>query len=455
MWTPTGSCRALVAVVIVWAIPGTTSASAQSSPVPFPAGAPSSFEFSLSNPGARSLGLGGAFVALADDATAAFANPAGLVKLLRPEVSVEARHWAYSTPFVRNGRLSARPTGILLDDEAGLREGRSEEEVDSLSFVSLVYPRGRWSFAVYHHQQIDFSSRIETRGLFGDQASPPFAPRHVDMRSTTRDRIASDGLSIGLDLGKGWSVGLGLSHFDAELSTTSEFFWPRIPIPDAIYGEIPFSEEHRVLTLDIRSHDTDWGWIAGLLWRPTQELEVGAFYRKGPEVELGIEVRSGQNLPGPPPGTTLFEGTVSPMTFPDVYGLGVSYQLLSECLTLSFEWDRVTYSSVLEGFRRDLDSGGALDDGNELHFGAEYAWLRARPLVAVRAGAWLDPDHRIRSTQDPETGVELIEGLFRRGSDEWHVAFGVGVVFEHLQVDVAADLSERVDTVALSTIVTF
>ena len=34
------------------------------------------FDFSL--PGARSLGMGGAFVALADDATAGYSNPAGL-----------------------------------------------------------------------------------------------------------------------------------------------------------------------------------------------------------------------------------------------------------------------------------------------------------------------------------------------------------------------------------------
>ena len=54
---------------------------------------PSTFEFSFSNPGARSLGLGGAFTALADDATAAFANPAGLVQLGSLEVSAEIRHW--------------------------------------------------------------------------------------------------------------------------------------------------------------------------------------------------------------------------------------------------------------------------------------------------------------------------------------------------------------------------
>src|SRR5690606_20736685 len=40
--------------------------------VPPLAGAPASFDFAFANPGARSLGFGGAFVALADDATAAF-----------------------------------------------------------------------------------------------------------------------------------------------------------------------------------------------------------------------------------------------------------------------------------------------------------------------------------------------------------------------------------------------
>ena len=69
------------------------------------------FEFSFSNPGARSMGFGGAFVALADDATAAFANPAGLVQLAASEVSLEVRHWSYSTPFTQSGRLTGQPTG--------------------------------------------------------------------------------------------------------------------------------------------------------------------------------------------------------------------------------------------------------------------------------------------------------------------------------------------------------
>ena len=44
--------------------------------------------FNFRNPGARSLGMGGAFLGLADDATAAEANPAGLTILRTSEISL-------------------------------------------------------------------------------------------------------------------------------------------------------------------------------------------------------------------------------------------------------------------------------------------------------------------------------------------------------------------------------
>ena len=74
------------------------------------------------------MGFGGAFVALADDATAAFANPAGLVQLAEPEISIEGRWWSYSTPYTRSGRASGRPTGLGIDTEPGLRRPTSEAD---------------------------------------------------------------------------------------------------------------------------------------------------------------------------------------------------------------------------------------------------------------------------------------------------------------------------------------
>src|SRR5207247_4862817 len=45
--------------------------------------------FNFSNPGARSLALGGAFIGLADDASGAETIPAGLTVLRKPEFSLE------------------------------------------------------------------------------------------------------------------------------------------------------------------------------------------------------------------------------------------------------------------------------------------------------------------------------------------------------------------------------
>lgn len=48
-------------------------------------------QLNFSNPGARSLGLGRPFAALADDATAAGTNPVGPVQITRPGVAIEDR----------------------------------------------------------------------------------------------------------------------------------------------------------------------------------------------------------------------------------------------------------------------------------------------------------------------------------------------------------------------------
>src|SRR6266705_2178315 len=63
----------------------------------------SGLQFNFGNPGARSLGMGGAFLGLADDASAAEANPAGLTILRKPEVSVETRNFQEKQVFSTSG----------------------------------------------------------------------------------------------------------------------------------------------------------------------------------------------------------------------------------------------------------------------------------------------------------------------------------------------------------------
>jgi long-chain fatty acid transport protein len=88
-------------------------------------------QFNFTSPGARSLALGGAFIALADDATAAFTNPSGLVSLSRPEVSIEGRSSDYTHTFANGGR------------DPDISFGESDNGTEGLSFLSFVYPGKR------------------------------------------------------------------------------------------------------------------------------------------------------------------------------------------------------------------------------------------------------------------------------------------------------------------------
>ena len=188
----------------------------------------------MSNPGARSLGLAGAFAALADDATAVFANPGGLVQLTRPEVAVEVRRWAYATPFTLGGRLSGAPTGTGLDTVPGLRTGISSETLYGLSFLSVALPQERWTVAFYRHQLANFAVGTETQGLFSDRLDTlsGFDIRRVaqdtlrvgDTRGATRLEIVNYGVTGAFRVSDRFSVGVGLSRFQGDATIRVEPF---------------------------------------------------------------------------------------------------------------------------------------------------------------------------------------------------------------------------------------
>ena len=79
-----------------------------------------------SGSGARALGLAGAFTALADDATAASWNPAGLIQLERPEASAVYRFSSEKDEHVST--------------DSNLRVGDNEFDSDGLNYLSFVYP---------------------------------------------------------------------------------------------------------------------------------------------------------------------------------------------------------------------------------------------------------------------------------------------------------------------------
>ncbi len=415
---------------------------------------PPPLEFSFSNPGARSLGFGGAFVALADDATAAFANPAGLVQLTRPEVSIEGRTWGFSTPYTERGRAENAPSGLGIDNVSGLLTAESSDELAGLSFVSFVYPGKRFSVAAYRHQLADFEARGETRGIFLGGTSC-CQIRQLDQRFAADLDMVRYGLSGAYRVSDALSLGLGVSRVEGRLATSGESYAPDDGSLEAILGENSYLPDRRVLRVTNDVDDADWGFIAGFLWQVSRRWRLGGAYREGPDFELDAEATFGPLALGDVPAGTVFRGA-TPISFPDVYGLGVSFRSPGGRLTVGFEWDRVEYSTILESADAQvlLSEGIGLEDGDELHLGAEYVFVESTPLLSLRLGAWHDPDHRPRFAGDTGSRQRdlLLRATFPGGDDEMHYAFGFGLVFGGTQLDVGVDLSELVDTVAVSMI---
>ena len=415
---------------------------------------PPILQFSFSNPGARSMGFGGAFVALADDATAAFANPAGLVQITRPEVSLEGRSWGYSTPFTEHGRVDGEPTGIGVDVVAGLRGGTSSDDVTGVSFLSLVYPRNNWSFALYRHQLADFDSFSQTQGLFAGAGTT--CCRFTDQRAQTNLEVVSYGLSGAYRVTDALSLGLSLVFFDGNVNLQWELFLP--DEDDILQNFAPTSYLPERMAVQASQHidDSDTGLTAGFLWTLSPRWRLGGFYREGPGFQLRGETLSGPSgsLFGLPAAGTLLEQSNSPSALPNVYGLGFVFRTPDGRLTLAFEWNRVEYSTILDRLDpEDFDTDDLdLNDGDEFHLGGEYVFLRSTPVVAARLGVWLDPDHQPRATAASQP---IERALLPPGADEIHWSLGIGLAFENFQIDLGADFSDLIDTVSLSAIYSF
>jgi long-chain fatty acid transport protein len=116
----------------------------------------SKISFNLTSAGGKSLAMGGAFTAIADDATAALANPAGLGLLSSVQLGISAKHFDETI-----GLVTARATasGGLTSDYPGVTSINSDisSSRSSAEFASVVLPVGsRFVAALTYAENLRF-----------------------------------------------------------------------------------------------------------------------------------------------------------------------------------------------------------------------------------------------------------------------------------------------------------
>lgn len=431
-------------------------------------------EFDFSPPGARSLGLGGAFLALADDATAAYANPAGLLQLHRPEVALEGRSAAFETRYVDGGSYSGTPTGSAataadgsnIDAFPDLREGSSTSRSVGVSFFSVSYPRRDWAIAVFRHELTRFAATIDrsagfffsTPGASGQEVRRRAAPISAELDLVIEDLGISGAYRLSDQFWIGASAQAFRFRFDAvthryraqDASGTTRF-------DDAPTLYAPANEFDRHLQT---GSSTAWSGAASFLWSSSDRRHrIAGIYRPGPDFPFDYRFVFGaaavaEGVAAEPAEQLEARRRTGSGRFrvPDSWGAGWVFEPRTNWL-ISTEFKRVRSSELTpranvlkdirfaggeplgccvgasalpdEGYNAGKDSMRLfeVDDGYELHAGVEWARPRASgDVLALRAGVWGETEHQVRYVgENPR-----LAGRFVAGDDSIHGAAGVG-----------------------------
>jgi long-chain fatty acid transport protein len=420
-------------------------------------------QFNFSNPGARSLAMGGSLTGLADDATAALTNPSALPLLPSMEVSGELRAFRFSTAFVSSGNAGS-PSGFGIDTVTGLQSALTDDSSQSPSFFSFVLPREKWGLAIYGHQLSKLEASVETEGAFAVAPSATIVRRLLPISATMDLSLATGGVAAAVKAGQKVYVGGGLSFVKLTLDSTTNRYClcltsaTTLTQPGGIVGP-PLKTASNLRFVDTQ-HGEGWSpaFNAGVTIQAHPRFSVGASFRQGAKFDdVDIAVARG------PAAFPADEGLATTGTFkiPDVFSFGVVAKPRAgfrqgDVLRLAAEVRHVTYSDLTNDFVLSVATGDRpsdynVDDGQELRFGGEYLFV-GEITVALRGGAWFDPDHRIAYS-----GTSPFAALsFRPGSDEWHYTFGGGVsVGRHAQIDVGYDRAETIKTFSLSFVARF
>lgn len=402
-------------------------------------------QFDFINPSARSLALGGAFVGLADDATAALVNPAGLIALTAKEVSLEGRYRRFAQPYLTGGRLSGSVTGFGQDTVSGPVFDNIVDHGAGASFVSFVYPRRKVRFAAFRHELMRVDQDFSSIGVFQNRG---FENRDTGVTANRTMKIDSYGGAVGVELPRVW---LGAGILAQRFSLGFEF--DRFVHPTNMY--LAPDPTQQLFHFSQRGKDTAVGAVVGAMV-PLPRAKVGVSYKRGARFDFSSTASGLVVEGGPQTSTATFK-------VPDTFAVGVSTLTLDDRLLFTGEYTRVFHSQLRSDYVVALARQGessnrvanfTIDDASEVHLGVEYLIpVASRP--GIRAGLWYDPDHSVHFRPSAANDLldERLVAMLSSGKNLWHYTFG-GMLALHSSVDFSAavDHSSRSTLVSASII---
>ena len=357
--------------------------------------------------GARALGMGGGFIAVADDATAASWNPGGLIQLETPEISAVGA-WFHRT---EDNTFGTHPEA----------SGSQETTNANLNYLSAVHP-----FRLLNHNMVvslnyqhlyDFSRdwRLEAYSKTDETATQ-------EIRFEEQGSLSAIGLAYAVQITPKVSFGLTLNFWEDSL-TDNEWKvsskWETSGVDDGIAYTVTNSDKETYSFSGLNAN-------LGMLWNVNAHLAVGAVLKTPFTADIDYDRTSTYSVTYPdypeanlPPDTRKTSENRE-LDMPLSYGIGAAYRF-SDVLTISAD----IYRTVWDDFvLKDADgnktspitnkpaSQSSVDPTHQVRVGAEYLHITGKYVIPFRGGVFLDPKPA-EGSPDNYYGISLGSGIAR------------------------------------------
>ncbi len=375
--------------------------------------------------GARALGMGGAFISVCDDATAASWNPAGLVQLEKPELSVV---YDYNKNEM-DSRYNAFPDALVSDGG----------DAYSFNYLSAVYPFRLFSrnmtASVNYQHLYDFnndSSRLSTdRSSFSTTTNSSTYSLDGELwaLSPAFSIQITPVLSVGMTLNF-WEDALFDNQWTTNYTKSHEFFTNSAG--EAIFTSSQYFEKYEF---------SGFNFHLGVLWNINSKLTVGAVFKSPFTADLKYRYHSftesskgfADNFDDPDaekgsPEDFYEESGKETLDMPMSLGLGISFRT-SDSLSFALDVYKTYWKNyILHPYSRDavspisgqLESLSGTGNTTQVRLGAEYLIIREKFIIPLRCGLFHDPEPSMDGTVD-----------------FWGGALGTGIAWKNIAFDAA------------------
>lgn len=381
--------------------------------------------------GARALGMGGAFIGIADDATAASWNPGGLMQLDTPEVSM-----VLSYVKRESDRGSASTPGA---------SGTESTDLFDLNYLSAAYPFNAWNrnmiVSLNYQTLFDFNREMAVSYFHPNDYPGPIGDRWT--RRETDGYLKSLSPAFAVQITPFLSLGLTLNWFSEDLGSEWETSYRDRLVGS--FGDLPYTHDVRY---DEENTFDGVNFNLGVLWNATPRLTLGLVFKS--PFDADVHHREVYSVEGTNPvPTTVILDEDQTLEMPASYGIGLAYRF-SDAFSMDLdlyrtEWDdfglRQADGTELSLFTGTARSETSTDPTHQVRLGAEYLHISESDYaIPIRAGLFYDPEPTAGEPDD-FYGMSLGTGL-AMGSFIFDIAFqyrwGNGVRSVRL-------LNERID----------